>query len=140
MLVKKENCGVPSLFEGIFGSNFLDSFFDNNYWLNRNLDSYEQGMASSYFDDEKKEHCIVVQVPGFKKEDIEIEVNHQGISLKGEIKDESIKKRIGSKKFHYEMKKYGIDSKSVNAELKDGILNVKFKIEKEKNSRTIEIK
>lgn len=120
----------PALFNDLF------DVFDNNFWLNRNFSDYHHTPASYNYDEETKDHVITVQAPGFKKEDINIEVDNRGITLKGEIND----KRIGEKKFHYEMKKFGIDSKTVDASLEDGILSIKFKTEKEKSSKKIAIK
>jgi HSP20 family molecular chaperone IbpA len=130
------NSTKPTLFEDVF-----DSFFDNNFWLNRSFNDYSHEPATYHFDEDNKEHVITVQAPGFKKEDIDIEVDGRGISLKGEINDESIKGRIGEKKFQYFMKKSGIDSKGVEATLDNGILSIRFKTEEEKKvSKKIAIK
>lgn len=135
MLALKNSVTKPTLFNDLF-----DSFFDNNFWLNRNLNEYSYEPATYNYDEKNKEHLITVQTPGFKKDDIQIEVDNKGIILKGEIKNEDIKKRVGQKKFNYEMKKTGIDSKTVEASLDDGILLIKFKTEKEKSAKKIEIK
>ena len=132
----------PTLFDSKLSpfGGLLDSFFDNNFWLDRSLNEYSYEPATYHYDEENKEHVINVQVPGFKKENIEVEVDNTGISLKGEITDETLKGRVGNKKFHYVMKKMGIDSKNVDASLEDGILLVKFKTTKEKTSKRIEVR
>lgn len=135
MLALRNSVTKPTLFEDAF-----DSFFDNNFWMNRNLNGYSYEPATYRYDEENKEHVITVQAPGFKKENVDIEVDSRGISLKGEITDEAVKGRIGEKKFHYVMKKTGIDSKTVDATLEDGILSIKFKTEKEKTAKKIAIK
>jgi HSP20 family protein len=122
----------PAVFEDLW-----DSFFNNNFWLDRNFNDQP---AYYYYDDDSKEHVVTIQVPGFKKEDIKIEVDHQGITLSGEIKDDKIKGRVSRNNFNYSMRKYGIDPKTVDASLEDGILFVKFKTEKEKSTKIIEIK
>ncbi|NMC59554.1 MAG: Hsp20/alpha crystallin family protein [Candidatus Methanofastidiosa archaeon] len=116
--------------------SLVDDLFDTfiRTWDDR------QELSSYYYDEQTKDHVITVQAPGFKKDDIEIEVDNRGISIKGEIKDEKTKGRLRRNTFHYAMTHYGIDSKTVDASLEDGILTIKFKNEKDKLSKKIEIK
>lgn len=112
--------------------DFLDSFWGETITYSEN--------AKYKYDDEAKEHIVVVEAPGFTKDDIEIEVDNKGMNLKGEIKSEEIKEKISKDKFSYLLKKSQIDSKTVKATLENGILEVKFKTEKEKSTKKIEIK
>jgi len=116
--------------------SLVDDLFDTfiRTWDDR------QELSSYYYDEQAKDHVITIQAPGFKKDDIEIEVDNKGISIKGEIKDEKTKGRLRRNTFHYEMTHYGIDSKTADAALEDGILTIKFKNEKDKLSKKIEIK
>lgn len=116
-----------SVFDHIFDAVLLNSFSDLTG-------------ASHNYNDDTKEHTIVVQAPGYKKEDIDVEVDSEGISIKGAISDEKFKSRLRRNSFNYGMDLYGIDSETVDASLEHGILTVKFKTEKGKTSKKVTIK
>lgn len=78
--------------------------------------------------------------PGFKKDDIEIEVDNSGLIISGEIKNDNTKNKIHRSKFNYVMRKKEIDPDSIQGSLEDGILEVKFKTDKERSSKIIKIK
>lgn len=82
---------------------------------------------------------ITIEAPGFKKDDIKIEASQEGISIKGEIKDEKIKKKLRNSSFYYFIKRSDIDPKNVNAKLEDGILYVTINKAKDKVSKIIPI-
>lgn len=117
--------------------DIFDVFFDNIFWLDRGL---RNEPASYEYDEENKQHVITVSAPGFKKEDIKLEVDGNGLTLKGEITDETMKNRLRRNAFSYSMKRNGIDPDSIDGSLENGILQVRFKTEKEKTTRVIEIK
>jgi HSP20 family molecular chaperone IbpA len=132
--LRDSNCSCyPSIFDEDF-FNF-DSIFDR-FWLDHRNHYPER--AKYYYDEEKKEHVILAQAAGFKKDDIEVEVDDTGIYLNGNIKEEN-KNRFGERKFSYRLGKPGIDTKTVDAVLEDGILTIKFKTKEEKISKKIEI-
>ena len=116
--------------------NFFDSFFDNNFLLDKNC--YVESNHNFYYDDENKEHVMSILVPGFKKDEIEIKINNKGISIKGEIKEEN-KKGFGNRKVNYFFKREEIDSNSVKASLEDGVLSLRFKTISENSIKKIEI-
>ena len=129
------NQGGLSLFNDPFFSNFFgNSLFKNLAW------DYVQEPAHYFYDEDSKQTVITVQAPGFAKEDIQIDVDATGISISGELNNEELKKRIGDKAFSYKMKRFGIDSKSVEAKLQDGILEIRFKTQESKTQKRIEIK
>jgi len=120
--------------------NRIEEFFNDFFDWDLKASSYYQEPANYFFDEETKEYVINVQAPGFKREEIEIETDPTGISINGEIKDEDVKKRIGSKRFSYKMKRLGIDSESVQASLENGILEIRLKIAENKETKKIPIK
>jgi HSP20 family molecular chaperone IbpA len=119
--------------------DFFSDFFNDRWNLKRNIDSY-QDPAHYFFDEKTKEYVITVQAPGFSKKEINIEVDAGGISIEGELQDEELKRRIGNKSFSYKMRKPGIDENSINANLENGILEVRFKPSDKKDLKKIEIK
>lgn len=125
---------IPSLFNGIFNDFFNDS------WLTYK-EIENQDPANYYLDDETGEYVINAQIPGFAKEEINIEVDENGLKFSGELKNDDIKKKIGNKKFSYLMKVKNIDDKSIDASLENGILEIRFKKkENKKILKKIEIK
>jgi len=118
---------LESISENVFGTCNISSSTDvpNN--------------AKHFIDENTSEHVLSIQAAGFKKEDISIDANNKGITIKGEIKDEKKKNTILRNKFHYILHKNNIDINSINANLEDGLLLIKFKIEGEKSTK-IEIK
>jgi HSP20 family molecular chaperone IbpA len=122
----------------LFDDFFFNDFFNNN-WLKKIDWDYSAEPAHYFFDEENKQMVITVQAPGFSKEDIQIDIDATGITIEGELKNEELKKRIGEKKFSYKMRKFGIDSKSVEAKLQDGILEIKFKSQESKTQKRITI-
>ena len=133
-----EKTVIDELFNELFSRIFCKSTNECEYTSNS---VFERPInAKHYFDDETKEHVLTIQSAGFKKEDINIDVNNKGIEIKGEIKDENLKKRLCTNKFHYILHKEDIDPESVNASLIDGLLMITLKINSEKNTKTVEIK
>lgn len=138
MLPILRNSNSLSPFDDFLGS--FDSFFDHDWF--KDFDIRPKSNAYYHYNEENNEYIIDIQVPGFKKEDIKIEVNDSGIYLIGEVKDESIKNKVSRSKFSYVLRRGEIDDKSIDASLEDGILTVKFKTAepKKKAMKQIEIK
>jgi len=83
--------------------------------------------------EDDKAYSIRADVPGVKKEDIQVDVNGNQVSIRAEVKQEKEEKK-GEKILHSE-RYYGmvsrsmqlpadIDTQSVKAEYKDGVLNL----------------
>lgn len=127
---------IPVLIESpiLRVNEIFDRFFDDQLNVDTNTN------ASYSYDDENKEHVITVLAPGFKKDDIEIEVDNSGLIISGEIKNDNTKNKIHRSKFNYVMRKKEIDPDSIQGSLEDGILEVKFKTDKERSSKIIKIK
>ncbi|MDI6840387.1 MAG: Hsp20/alpha crystallin family protein [bacterium] len=98
---------------------------------------------------DRGDHLLLrAEVPGLKKEDLEISVDESSISLKGEIKKSTEEK---GETYYRSERSYGsfsrsitfpteIDSSKTDATLKDGILEVKLPKKKEKIAKKVEIK
>lgn len=122
------------------GLGLIEDFFTdflNDGWQER---SFFQDAAHYFIDEKTKEVVIIAQAPGFTKEDISIEVDATGITITGEITNEETKKKLGEKKFSYKMRKLGIDAKTVDANLSNGILEIRLKNPETKDSKKIPIK
>ncbi len=91
---------------------------------------------------------VEMDVPGYKKEDIQVECNKGNIVIKASKKEE---KEDNKKYLHRERKIYGkiersfhfddIDEDTIDAEFKDGILTITVeKVDEDKNKKFITVK
>ena len=95
----------------------------------------DQEPAHYFFDKEANEYVITVPAPGYLKEDIDIEVVEKGLAIKGELKDEKLKERLGERIFSYILERPGIKSKNITASLENGILEIRVKKEEVKKQK-----
>ena len=135
----KPNDYVPSTY-----GSFFDRFFDNKEFFNNNQYSPSVDIAES-----DKEFEIQFQLPGLKKEDIQINVDNDRLTVSGERKFENEKKE---KNYHTVESHYGsfsrsfylpdsVNAEKIDASYKDGILTVLVpKDAKKESKRTISIK
>jgi len=95
-----------------------------------------------------KEYLIKADLPEIKKEDLKIGIDHGMLTLEGERKHEKEEK---GKKFHRVERSYGkfmrrlelpvdVDETTVNADFKDGVLNVDRPKSATARPRTIDVK
>lgn len=98
----------------------------------------------------ESQYDIVVELPGMNSDDIEININDDSLTLKGEKRDEIEKKE---KNYHIRERSYGsfqrtfripggVENDDIEASFSNGILNIKMpKSEKAKeNTRKIPVK
>ena len=96
-----------------------------------------------------KEYCVRIQLPGVKKEDINIEIDGNSLKISAEHKFEEVKddECIHSSQFCYgkfskslELGK-DIDTNHTECEYKDGILNITLKkISEKKETKKLSIR
>jgi molecular chaperone IbpA len=96
--------------------------------------------------DDEDSFCIEVAVAGFSKSDLDVSVNEQTLTVKGEIKTESsgekvIHKGIAARKFTREFALAEF-IEVTGAEVKDGMLRISLEriVPEEKKPKTIKIK
>ena len=119
-----------------YGGLFDDVFGDltRGFWL-KPVTMPGDGELKMKVDvkEDEKAYTIRADVPGVKKEDIQVDVNGNQVSIRAEVKQEKEEKK-GEKVLHSE-RYYGmvsrsmqlpadIDAQSVQAEYKDGVLNL----------------
>lgn len=98
----------------------------------------------------EKEYKVSIQLPGVKKEDINIELDNNTMIISAESKFEEAKENE-NENIHYSQLSYGKFSKTIefakdidadhsNCEYKDGILQVTLrKLEEKKTTKTLKI-
>jgi len=121
---------------------FLDDFFDDfipsiKVDTNMKCDIYEKD--NKYF--------IKINLPGFSKNDIKIDVDNEYLTIEVEKQEENnneeknyIRKERRNKKISRSFYIGNVDEEMVKAEFQNGTLKVTIpKIEKEINKKTVEI-
>lgn len=94
------------------------------------------------------EFFVKAQVPGLKREDVEVELADGGITIKGEAKEEKEEKK---KNYYRREFSYGhfartipvpsdADASKAKADLKDGVLSVRVPKTEESKKRSVKLK
>lgn len=130
----------------VFGKRFsdiMDEFF-NDAVANRR-DTFAPQIDIS---ENEKQYLIDVTLPGMKKEDINLDLEKGRLTISGERKFEN---EENNKTFHRVESHYGsftrsfqlpddVQDDSINANYKDGILNISIDKSEEKMKKQIKIK
>jgi HSP20 family protein len=128
-----------------FNENFLEKFFNDEDLTIFKAGFLNDGLKSTNVSKNDKDWLIEMQVPGFRKEDIKIQIENDYLIVSGEIKNESknytfreFKNEKFSRKF---ILPKNISDDDIKAECKDGILTIQIKEKIEENKKKyIEIK
>jgi HSP20 family protein len=130
---------VRSIFDDFFTPTLWDDFFTT-----------QPSFSNLYADvwEEKDDIFVKMALPGIKKDDIKITINEDNISIKGQSKDEE--KEDKDKKYYFRSmetsfeQSFNLPTKvnpdKVEAEFKDGVLQVKLPKTEEVKPREVEIK
>ena len=109
----------------LFGSNLLD--FDNELLLNRNL-----SVPPANIIEDEKGFKLELSVPGFKKEDFNIDIEQGTLIISSEKKEESNKeeKNYSRKEFSYSSFSRSFqlpentDENNISAKYENGVLHI----------------
>ena len=123
-------------------SDIMDEFFNDA--INANRDSFVPSIDISESNDQ---FMISAQLPGMKKEDINISLENGRLSLSGE---RTFKQEEEGKTFHRVETKYGsfnrsfqlpdnVDEDSIQASYENGLLNITINKQENKVKKQIEI-
>ncbi len=123
-------------------SDIMDEFFNDA--INANRDSFVPSIDISESDDQ---FMISAELPGMKKEDINISLENGRLSLSGE---RTFKQEEEGKTFHRVETKYGsfnrsfqlpdnVDEDSIQASYENGLLNITINKQENKVKKQIEI-
>lgn len=124
-------------------SDIIDEFFNDAVSTNR--DSFVPSIDISETDDQ---FLISAELPGMKKDDININLENGRLSISGE---RTFKNQEDGKTYHRVETQYGsfnrsfqlpdyVDEDSINASYSDGLLNITINKAENKVKRQIEIK
>ncbi len=98
--------------------------------------------------EEEKEYIITAEVPGFKKDDINIEIRNDVMTISSEHKEEKEEKKEGyiyKERSHRAFSRSfripeGVTAEEVSAKLEDGILTIHIPKREPEKPKKIEIK
>lgn len=138
------NPQLPSLFDRFFDTELFD-------WSNRNFSNPNTTLPSVNIKEDANGFEVAMAAPGLKKEDFNISLNHDVLTISSEKKMEKETKdsqEFTRKEFSYQSfcrsfsLPQSVESDKISAHYEDGILNViipKREEAKPKPSRQIEI-
>jgi HSP20 family protein len=132
--------GMRQMMDRLFDDSFLRTAAGAQGW--------DDGMLPVDISSKDQELVVRASVPGFKKDDIDVQV-HQGVlSINAKYTDETEDK---GETFYRKERRYGSVSRRialpgivhdapVDAELKDGVLTLKIQVPEQARPKQIEIK
>lgn len=135
----RDSLNLQDRINGIFNDRY-DSWTGNQ----ENLMAWD---PSTDIYEDKDSYLFKVELPGVKKEDLEIELNNQTLTIKGEKKEsQEIKKEqyhrvetvSGTFYRSFRLPKT-VDNEKIKANLKDGILEVRVPKQEEAKPKSIPI-
>jgi len=127
----------------------INRLFENSYFGNseRESDAVANWYPPTDIIETKDNYILKLEVPGMKKEDVNIELKANVLTIKGERKEQ---KEIKEESYHRIESFSGafsrsfslpdnIDSQNVSASMKDGVLELKIAKAEDKKSKNIAI-
>ncbi len=125
-------------------SEMLDTFFDSAVGQSVDRGGFHPGVDIVEHDNKYE---IRVDLPGMKKDEVNIELEDNTLSVSGERKTE---KEDKNKRYHLVESRYGtftrsftlprnINRDSINAKMQDGVLNISIEKSEDAVSRQIKI-
>ena len=131
---------MPKRMNRMFGDTFFKDF-------DKETDTLAQWYPATDIYETKDDYVFKLEVPGLKKEDINIELTDDTLSIKGERKDE---REVKKEDYHRVESCSGtfsrsfslpnnIDSKKINATMKNGVLELRVAKAEEKKPKAITI-
>ena len=130
-------------------SNLFDEFFNDGFFFNSGREVTRTKWPKVDIEENKNDYRLHADLPGLEKKDIKITVENGVLSISGEKKHDKKEKEKG--KYYYYERSYGafhrnfslpenIDEKSINANFKNGVLELIIKKTEKAKPKEIEIK
>lgn len=125
----------------------LESFFDDMWGADRTTEK-QAFLPAVDVEETENQYLLKMDLPGFKKEDIKIDLHNNRLTLSGERKSEKVEK---NKNMHLEERTFGefkrtfelpenVDDEKVDASYEHGVLYLKLTKTNGHSPRRIEIK
>lgn len=151
-LVKKQEARPVSTFEEM--ENYFDKFFRHPFslmarptWPGFDFPQLDDISPSVDIFEEKGDMVIKAEIPGMKKEDVNVSITENTVTISGEKRQEE---KVEKKNYHRVERSYGsfcrrfqlpenINSDKIKASFKDGVLEVRLPKTKEGKKKKITI-
>lgn len=105
----------------MFTKSFIEDFFDLNP-VSYNLPKFPE----YYFSEDEDTFKLDMVVPGFNKDEIEIETKNDILTVKGEFNEKN-QSKVRYSKFEKSFKFKDLDNDNLKAKLENGILSLTLK-------------
>ncbi|RFA34512.1 hypothetical protein CAI16_11430 [Virgibacillus dokdonensis] len=131
--------------------NVFQSFFNDTSLLNHSpWNRFFSSPIACNMKEKKHEYVIEAQIPGMDPAHIDIEVDHNTVTIKGEKKEELKTEDDNDTKMHFIEHSYGafqrsfslpnnVDSNAIHADYKNGILYIHVPKTEDDKKRSIKI-
>ena len=128
--------------------NVLNKLFnaDIDNWSNNNFSDLDSTLPSINIKENEEAFIVDVAAPGFDKDDFNIELNHDVLTISSEIKEESESKegeKFTRKEFSYKSFKRSftlpelVEDENISATYKNGILSINIPKKEEAKPKPI---
>lgn len=142
-LLRREPISFPAV-DRLFGQLLSDPFFAE---MRPAVAAIEEGTLPVDLSEDEKNIYVRASLPGFKKDEVEVEVHDGVVSIKAAKSEE---KETSDEKFYRRERRFGsvsrrvalptvVDEQKVGAELKDGVLTLTLPKAKPDSPRKINI-
>jgi HSP20 family protein len=139
---------LPERWRGGWPREFWDPFGEVTHLWNRMFESADPAGPDAWIpavetDETDDGYVIRAELPGMKRDDVDVELRGNELRITGEVKEEASGKTLRHRhgKFAYRMTLPADgDSEKIDAQLADGILTVRMPKAPQAQSRRIEIK
>ena len=139
---------LPTIVRRSFRPFNMPNFFDDDFLPV--LNSRTSSMPAVNIKEDEKHFALDLAIPGMKKEDLNIDINEDVLTISSESKNETTEESDGYKKKEFNYTSFcrsfyipeNVNREKIEAAYKDGILTVSLpKLEEEKKnlSRQVEI-
>jgi HSP20 family molecular chaperone IbpA len=118
----------------------FDSIFMHPFFSGLSIPERNHIIGKEDFDEKTNEFNIMLAVPGFSKDDININIIGDTLNINGEIKSNKSKRIFSEATIKQAKRIKNLDPKTVKVSLQDGILDIKYKLKKKDSPKAIEVK
>ena len=138
---------LPSITKRTFSPFFMPGIFDDDFLPS--VRSRSSSMPAVNVREDEKNYVLELAVPGIDKNDLNIDINDDVLTISSETKNESEENKDGYKRKEFNYSSFyrsfyipeNVDRDSIGANYKDGILSVNLpKQEEDKNKITRQVK
>jgi HSP20 family protein len=129
-------------------NNIFDRFFGRNIWDDGETIDNQNWYPRVDISENDDEFLVKTELPGMKKDDVQITYANGTLKIEGERKQEKIDKNVN---YHRVESTYGkfcrvfqiptqVQSDKIVADFKDGVLNIRLPKAEEVKPKTIDVK